>query len=190
MRFSFPAFLILINSFWANAQLSKTAGDCKDAIPIKIESYTQYGPTQLPQSFGEIQEFNADKNSEASFCKEHNSAWYLLTVDFDGEFTFEIIATDSSNDYDFLLYRYTDTFFCNSLLNKTITPIRGNLSNNKWPGSKGVTGLSSNETQLFHKQGLGNPFSKSITVKKGEKYMLVLDNFTPMAVDILSTSMA
>ena len=158
----------------------KIAADCPDAIPVTIIQPCKYGPTLSPHSFGAVQEISTrDKNNEQSFAEEHNSAWYLLNIKFDGELSFEIIPADSTDDYDFLLYPYADSTFCKSIKNKTAHPVRSNISANLKAANDGATGLSPTATQLFHRQGPGDPFSKSVTVKKGEKYMLVLDNVTP-----------
>ena len=185
MKLSATIFLLLLNILCASAQEKiikpelKIAADCHDAIPITLVQPSKYGPTQSPHLFGSIQEFSADRNSEASFAQEHNSAWYLLNIKYDGELTFEIIPTDSMNDYDFLLYPYTDSTFCSSIINKSAKPIRSNIAANLHGTNGGMTGLTSNAKQDFHRQGVGDPLSRSITVKKGEKYMLVLDNVTP-----------
>lgn len=186
MKMCFPIFLLLFHALGllsqdkiANVEL-RTVNDCNVAIPLTIAKSCHYGPTIPSKSYGKFQEITtSDKNSEISFSEEHNSAWYLLNIKFDGELTFEIIPVDSNNDYDFLVYPYTDSNFCANLLGRTVNPIRSNISNEtKW-NNKGTTGLSVNEVQEFHKQGPGNPFSKSLPVKKGEKYMLVLDNVSP-----------
>jgi len=159
--------------------LKKIAADCKDAIPLTLAWSCQYGPNQAPNSFGALQEItSSDKNSEVSFSQEHNSSWYLLKIRFDGELTFEIVPEDSTNDYDFLLYAYPDSSLCSSILNRSVRPIRSNISGNVEPYKNPATGLSATVTQEFRRQGIGNPFSKSVEVKKGEKYMLVLDNVT------------
>lgn len=154
------------------------ACDCEDAVPLTIAKASHYGPTQPPHGFGALQEISTpDKKSEISFAEEHNSAWYLLNIKIDGELEFEIIPVDTTDDYDFLLYEYKDSSFCDKLLKKMIIPTRSNISNNSH--RNGVTGLSVSATQEYHGQGPGDPFSKMITVHKGEKYMLVLDNVTP-----------
>jgi outer membrane protein OmpA-like peptidoglycan-associated protein len=160
--------------------LRPTACDCRDAIPLSINKYYHYGPAEAPRSYGKVQEITTtDKNSELSFAEEHNSAWYLLTMKLDGSLKFDIVPTDTSNDYDFLLYPYRDSSFCEKLLNRKIIPVRGNISNNAYHKNSGYTGLAVNAGQAFHQQGLGSPFSMPIEVKKGDQYMLVLDNVTP-----------
>lgn len=177
------ALLLCVCSAYAQDKIIKPelriAGDCHDAVPITLVQPSKYGPTQSPGSFGQIQEISADKNSELSFAQEHNSAWYLLNIKYDGELGFDIIPTDSMNDYDFLLYPYPDSTLCEKILNKTARPIRSNIAANLHGENRGATGLSGRAKQDFHKQGIGDQFSRSIAVKKGEKYMLVLDNVTP-----------
>ena len=185
MKVYFTALLILANSFWGVSQKTikpqlNISGDCSDAIPLSIAQSCKYGPTLSPKSFGKVQEIStADKNSEVFFTREHNSAWYLLSIKYDGELTFEVIPVDSADDYDFLLYSYRDSTLCDDIISKTTRPVRSNMACNCRPADKGATGLSSDVTQELRRQGPGNPFSKSVQVKKGEKYMLVLDNITP-----------
>ena len=157
----------------------KTACDCKDAVKININKAATYGLTLPPLGYGGIQEITSkNKSDKLAFEKEHNSAWYLLNISFDGEFTFEVIPQDTANDYDFLLYKYTDSSFCNSLQKKLVKPLRSNLSRASGK-AHGITGLSSEAKNEFVGQGIGTPFSKSINVSKGEKYILVLDNVYP-----------
>ncbi len=158
---------------------AKTACDCKDAVKININKTTTYGLTQPPVGFGSIQEITAkNKSDKSAFEEEHNSAWYLLDINYSGELVFDIIPQDSSNDYDFLLYKYTDSTFCEALQKKLLNPIRSNLSRVSVQ-TKGLTGLSSLVTNEFSGQGINAAYSKSIEVLKGQKYVLVLDNVYP-----------
>lgn len=153
--------------------------DCNNAIKIAIEKSTLYGPTVAPVGYGNIQEISESvKGDKFNFEKEHNSAWYLLSMNNEGELIFEITPTDSTNDYDFLLYQYTDSNFCEQLQKKQIKVLRSNLSRNNLK-VKGITGLSAETHNEFTGQGIQNNWSKSIEVKKGNKYMLVLDNVYP-----------
>ena len=183
MRARILCILLSIHTFGAFAQNKselRIAGDCHDAVPITLVKPSQYGPTQSPHLFGAKQEITStDRNSEVSFAQEHNSAWYLLSIKYDGELTFEIVPTDSTNDYDFLLYPYRDSTFCDQLMARRISPIRSNIAANVHALDHGATGLSQTARQDFHRQGVGDQFSRSLAVKKGEKYMLVLDNVTP-----------
>lgn len=150
--------------------------DCDSPIVIKVFKRQTYGPTVPPLGFGKQQEIqSAVKNSSLAFSEEHHSAWYLLKMYFDGEVEFQIVPQDSSNDYDFLLYPYKDSSFCVLLAKGQIKPLRSNIRRND-TGNKGVTGLSHGAIQELQAQGPGAQFSKSILVKKGDQYMLVLDN--------------
>lgn len=155
------------------------AADCDKAVPIKVFKKARYGPTVAPDGFGDRQEIVAKtRNSTTAFEKEHHTAWYLLRLYFDGEITFDIKPADSSNDYDFILYRYTDSSFCDALLHNKAEVVRSNIRRND-TNTKGITGLSREAQSELQAQGPGAQYSKSLTVKKGDKYMLVLDNVYP-----------
>ncbi len=160
-------------------RLAETNCDCKNAIKININKVTTYGLTRPPAGAGVINEIGVNsKSNKFNFEEEHNSSWYLLNIHFDGEFVFEIIPQDSSNDYDFLLYKYTDTSFCNALVKKALKPVRSNLSRSNL-AIKGYTGLSTDAKDEFVGQGVKEEWSRSIQVTKGDKYVLVLDNVYP-----------
>lgn len=150
--------------------------DCSKPIKINVTTESYYGQTFAPNGFGEEQEFKT--NNSLTFEGEHNSAWYLLSMSRDGELIFEIVPKDTANDYDFLLYAYTDSTFCDALQKNKLKPLRSNLSNVK-KSAKGVTGLNSKTKKNAIGEGVGFAFSSPIDVKKDEKYILVLDNVTP-----------
>lgn len=157
----------------------KTSCDCKEAVKIDINKVTSYGFTLPPVGYGSVQEITSkSKSDKLAFEAEHNTSWYLLNINFDGEFIFEITPRDTTNDYDFLLYKYTDSSFCKDLQKKHLKPIRSNLSRAS-SDTKGITGLASNASNEFIGKGIGAPCSKSVKVLKGEKYILVLDNVYP-----------
>ncbi|HEX8514763.1 MAG TPA: OmpA family protein [Bacteroidia bacterium] len=150
--------------------------DCRTAIPLTLDNRLVYGVTAAPSGHGEIQEIPKGNHT---FEQEHNSAWYLLSIRRDGEFVFDITPEDTTNDYDFLLYPYTDSNFCLDPGKNQLEPIRSNLSNAR-KSVRGITGLTiSPDLHPSIGKGIGNPYSQSVDVKKGEKYMLVLDNVSP-----------
>lgn len=160
----------------STSPLKPIACDCKQAIKLTIGWNYKYGPTVDTKGYGKIQEIPvSEKNSKYYFESEHNSAWYLLNINLDGDLILDIKPVDSTNDYDFLLFKYTDTSFCRNFLKRKLIPERSNLSrvNSK---TGGETGLSAMATQEYVKRGIGDTYSKSIHVKKGEQYMLILDN--------------
>ena len=186
------SLLLVLLSLFASAQKKATPKpikattepaviecDCKNAVAININKVTTYGLTIPTSGFGTVQEITSkNKGDKYNFEQEHNSAWYLLSINFDGEFVFEITPKDSSNDYDFLLYKYTDTSFCDALQQKQIKPVRSNLSRDN-AQIRGLTGLSTTAQNEFVGPGVGQSWSKSIQVVKGDKYVLVLDNVYP-----------
>lgn len=154
--------------------------DCLSAIPLSVRELLIYGPTQAPPGFGSLQEIKATvNNSKTAFEKEHHSAWYLLSIQQDGELVLTITGMDSSNDYDFLIYPYTDSNTCRSIIKNKVQALRGNLSRNS--AVTASTGLSAEALYDFHEEGPGEQYSKSLPVKKGEQYLLVLDNVSEKA---------
>jgi OmpA family len=168
-----------INLIAQSFSFTPKACDCNDAITLNLEKSTTYNLVKSSNGYGAIQEIKSkNSNDKFAFEEEHNTTWYLLNINYDGEFVFEITPEDSTNDYDFLLYKFNDSLFCNALLNKKILPVRSNLSR-KNTQLRGRTGLSVNAKSDFVGKGISEAYSKSIQVKSGEKYMLVLDNVYP-----------
>ncbi|MDQ3046084.1 MAG: OmpA family protein [Bacteroidota bacterium] len=184
MKKLFSSFLFLLTmSVFSQvkppAKLQPTSCDCNSKIPIIVGVTAVYGPTQTPEGFGLVQEIQSKKKGDKqAFEKEHNSAWYILNIQKEGELVFDIVPLDSSNDYDFILYKYTDSSFCKDLLQKKISPVRSNISRNL-KESYGLTGLSTNSKNEFAAPGPGSHLSSSLKVAKGERYVLVLDNVYP-----------
>lgn len=184
---SLKKIFLLLLWFWnvgimsANAQvdssLKKVSCDCAEAIHIDIFKRARYGFTQAPQGFGDVQEIKAGaKTIKSAFEKEHNTAWYLVEIKGDGgELVFDIIPKNASDDYDFLLFPYKDSLTCNNIIAEKIKPLRGNLSRND-TNNKGITGLTSTVSHEFNGKGVGAQYSKSIIVRNGDRFLLVLDN--------------
>ncbi len=152
--------------------------DCNNALLIKTDSI--FGPTTAPLNHGKILEFKDNpKNSIHYFEKEHHSVWYKFEAEQTGELIFEIEPLQSKDDYDFLLFTYTDTSFCDKIiLQKRMLPNRTNISQRK-SDIQGKTGLSFTEKEEWISSGIGRPYSKAMNVEKGQMYYLVLDNVYP-----------
>jgi outer membrane protein OmpA-like peptidoglycan-associated protein len=150
--------------------------DCNQAKIIAINSKTMYGKTIAPKGFGELKEISpAKQKTTFAFEKEHNSSWYKLIINVSGELTMNIIPTKADDDYDFMLFKSAKNNFCDSLLNYKINPIRACISRDK-EELNGKTGLNYKSTNELVKHGVGAAYCKSLSVKKGEIYYLVLDN--------------
>ena len=168
----FLNFIFLIECFSQETISIKGHADCYNAIELLTDSI---GPTNAPAGFGQIMEINGDKKSAFSFEREHNTVWYKFTVTNNCVLTFDIIPVKPSDDYDFILYKYTNENFCEDVMTKEIKPVRTNLmksSNVKG----GRTGLSVYATDSFVAPGSGATYSRALEVGKSEIYYLVLDN--------------
>ena len=181
--FLLPIALSVMLAIHVNAQKVNTrkpvASDCNKAINIVLDKKAFYGPTVAPNGSGEIEEIKSDKKNDLYFFeKEHNSAWYYFDVKTNGTIALTITPFNPKDDYDFILFKYTDSCFCNDIVKNKIIPVRTNISRTGL-GETEITGLTNREENSFFSAGKGKPFSKSIPVKKGERYYLVLDNVYP-----------
>jgi outer membrane protein OmpA-like peptidoglycan-associated protein len=148
--------------------------DCYRAM--KIDPTDSIGFTTSPPGSGKIIEYR--KNPQKSlyyFEDEHHTSWYRFQIPFDGFLAFDIIPLSIEDDYDFILYKYTDSGFCTDVKARKILPVRSAISrNDKSIGSR--TGLSFAAGSDFIHSGPGASYSNAIQVKTGEAYYLVLDN--------------
>ncbi|HNZ42300.1 MAG TPA: OmpA family protein [Bacteroidales bacterium] len=149
--------------------------DCKKPVEIKD---TIFGPTNPPSGHGELMEISGAKNSLYEFEKEHNTCWYFFKAKYDAVLEMEIIPVNIRDDYDFILYRYSGRNFCLDVSDKKIIPVRSCISRND-KALKSRTGLSNEAPEEYIHSGPGASFSKSLRVKKGEIYYLVVDNVYP-----------
>jgi outer membrane protein OmpA-like peptidoglycan-associated protein len=92
-----------------------------------------------------------------------------------GELTMHIIPTKADDDYDFMLFKSATNNFCDSLQKHKISPIRACISRDR-EELNGKTGLNYKSKNELVKHGVGAAYCKSVSVKKGEIYYLVLDN--------------
>ena len=179
-----------------SVQLPANSNDCLFAIELMPD--VPYGPTSAPQGAGRIQEIMRDKSNPNVFEYEHNSTWYKFTVPYTGNLEIEITPNNEWDDYDFLVYRYTDHYFSNRLIENKLKPLAADLSskdtaglfaatpkNSKGqvtakPRSKRMTtatmGMKADGKRFFIGQNDDEDFLKSVPVRKGETYYIVLDN--------------
>ncbi len=171
--------LLLLLSFQLLSQTKKPDTvfcDCNQAKVIAINGKIIYGKTIAPKGSGELKEISTTKQkTNFAFEKEHNSAWYKLVIYVSGELTMHIVPTKADDDYDFMLFKSGKNNFCDSLQKHKISPIRACISRDK-EELNGKTGLNYKSTNEFVKHGVGPAYCKSLSVKKGEVYYLVLDN--------------
>lgn len=197
--------------------LPANSNDCLFAIPLEIDK--TYGPTTAPDGAGRIQEVVADKAHPNIFEREHNTVWYKFTVPYNGDLEIAIMQQSQWDDYDFLVYKNTGSYFSNQVMLNKINPVAVNLASIDSAamfasvmqnGSKTKTEGKGNKTQgtkkkvsesdlptfdltadakptigmfydatdrMLTKKQVGK-FIKSIPVRMGEEYYIVLDNST------------
>ncbi len=101
-------------------QLPANSNDCLYAIDLKLD--VPYGPTTAPQGAGRMQEIMRDRNNPNIFDYEHNSVWFKFVVPYNGDLNFYITPTNPTDDYKFIVYKYTDVYFSNNLIQNKIKP--------------------------------------------------------------------
>lgn len=171
--------------------LPYNSNDCLFAVPLKPD--VEFGPTTAPRGGGRIMEVMADAAHPYMFDYEHNSVWYKFTVPYNGDLEIAITQTNPLNDYDFLVYRYTNDYFSNNVMQNKVLPVAVNLSSvdsaaaakSAQPKGKGTSkvggatiGMSVSATETMATKKSKEAFIKSIPVHKDEVYYVVLDNRT------------
>jgi outer membrane protein OmpA-like peptidoglycan-associated protein len=152
--------------------LEESNADCNNAIDIS-------GNLEIiataPIGKGGKSEIESQKGDLFYFEKEHNVVWYKIIAIENAFMSFDIIPEKASDDYDFILFECGVDDCCNAIANKSIKPIRTNISRTRIE-EDGRTGLSENGITDFVKEGKGNNYSNIVELKKGITYYLVLDN--------------
>ena len=174
-------------------ELPYNSNDCLFAIELQPD--VPFGPTKAPVGGGRIMEIMSDATHPYLFEYEHNSVWYKFTIPYNGDLEIEITPNNADDDYDFLLYRYTNQYFSNHLLQNRILPVASNLAAIDTQSLKPVTvtvkgktvtrkpttapsiGMKHDATcTKFVPKDSTTRYLKSLPVKKDEVYYLVLDN--------------
>lgn len=167
-------FLILIN-IKASSQ-NRLKGDYADAVTLNLNQ--KYIFKNSAVGFGQQQEFPKKKiRPSYLFEKERNTCWFSLNVEEDGFLTFDIVPFSAEDDYDWMLFKETVVNTTDSKIDYN-KPVRTNNSRNDGSIS-GRTGLKDGFVNAFTNPGPGKSYSKPIEVRKGESYILVIDNIYP-----------
>lgn len=158
--------ILLFTFYFSLSTLSAQNNDCNTLLKLTDTVYI----AKNISGFGQKQEFKGnDINSKYGFEEEANSIWYLIKMPAKGKFTFDIIAQNENDDWDFLLYEHLN-LFCKRIDSNKITPIRTNLSRSA------ITGLSLTSTQEYSAAGLNDNYSKYVEVEKGQELVLIVNN--------------
>lgn len=151
-------------------------GDCSAPIELRINREYIYG--ESPSGPGNLQEFSGNQGRVHLFPSEINTVWYRFTAPAGGKIIFDIHPFRAEDDYDWMLFRETGTNYCDSILNYRVKPLRSNRARNDLK-IESNTGLREAYENLHAPPGPGKSYSKPIAVKRGDTYLLVLDNIYP-----------
>ncbi|MGP1515218.1 MAG: OmpA family protein [Bacteroidales bacterium] len=154
-------------------QLPPRSSDCFFAINLPLDS--AFGPTEPLQGFGYINEIHRDSQTKNVFDGEHNSVWYKVDCPYSGKLIIDVIPKSEMDDYDMLVYKYTDKYFCNRVEKNRVKPIRSIMSALN-PDKKGQTGLSLTGLSANLSKESTLSYGRYIDAKQGDSYIIVLDN--------------
>lgn len=155
--------------------LPERCSDCLFAVKLQVD--IPFGPTEPLNGPGFVSEIHRDAQTKNVFEHEHNSIWYAVDIPYDGKLLIDIKPKGSSDDYDFLVYQYTDRYFCNRVEKNRVKPIRSvqSVCNAE---VQGRTGLSLTGSMAHITKESDVAYGKYIDVKAGESYVIVVDNLT------------
>lgn len=156
----------------AGQECTSTNPVCNQTISVGNPGYAAYGNI-------------CDFGVTAGNCLqsgERGSAWYEIVINNSGDLSFDIVPNDwpgsgtTSTDYDFAVWKTAgaSSVTCTQIAAGTANPLRCNYS------YLGVTGLngSTDGTAPAAYPGFGGAYMKKITVANGDKYELVVSNYS------------
>ncbi|HUH32559.1 MAG TPA: OmpA family protein [Daejeonella sp.] len=148
-------------------------GDLKAASTIDVNRL--YSFKKGPSGNGKLKEFKINPaRSTTIFREERNSAWFLINVPFNGILTFDVIPHQVKDDYDWMLFKYSNELDKN-IRSELAIPVRTNNARNAIAQSS-KTGMATGAASKLVKPGPGNNYSLPLSVRSGDKLALVLDN--------------
>lgn len=153
--------------------LPQRSADCLFAVNLMLDS--AFGPTEPLNGFGFVNDIKRDAQTKNVFEREHNTVWYKINCPYDGKLVLDIKPKSELDDYDFLVYKYTDQYFCNRVEKNRIKPLRSVMSSPN-ASVKGATGLSLKGNLANIPKASDVAYGRYVDVKMGESYIIVLDN--------------
>jgi outer membrane protein OmpA-like peptidoglycan-associated protein len=136
--------------------------------------------------YGEIEISDTDSLPVHWFRTEHHTCWLKLPVKSNGELTLDIEESGEPGlKIDFLLFKYNGEGFCNDVKQKKVMPVRTNLAQPD-AGKRERTGLSTGIKDEFVAATSNSTYSRSIKVKAGEVYYLVIDSDSKTGGNIMA----
>lgn len=165
-----------INMFSQETQfvfkLEKRVCDCSGAINLG----QRLGPVVTNHRFGTNYEVHNTDGANPWIIKyEHNVVWYSFRAYKTGLLYLEIESVNISEDFNFMVYHYPGSWFCENFLEEFAdNPMRSNLVNNG-----GSTGLNDSGEQDYNTINDGNTYSKPLQVYAGQLYYILVDTTNP-----------
>jgi hypothetical protein len=108
-------------------------------------------------------------NNEGCLSGEHQSSWYFFSPSTSGTVALNITPSSPTDDYDFAIWGPMAGVDCPP----QNPPIRCS-----WAATTGTTGLNSSAGTQTSEGATGDGFVAPLTVSAGQKYMLVVDNYS------------
>mgnify|MGYP002624343056 CR=1 FL=1 len=153
-------------------ELPYNSNDC--LYPVELNPDVPYGPTNVPNGGGRVMEITRSKTNPNVFEIEHNTVWFRFKVPYSGKLLVNLTPKDPKDDYDFLVYRYTDQYFQNQVISGKAKPVLSNLSMPD-TATKGAVGVSLTGRNKYIGKETTDPFCATIDVAKDEYYYIVVD---------------
>jgi outer membrane protein OmpA-like peptidoglycan-associated protein len=164
-------FIFVFLSLFSLVATYGQESDCSTAIALKNNvRYTAQSVTG-PGKTIEIRNKPVGGNW---FTEEHNTIWYTFTSPTSGSLQLTLSPSDPGSDWDFMVFEFSENA-CKSISTAAIQPIRANLARNTG-ASNGKTGLSADAKNAFEVAGPNPVFSKTLEVKKDQRFIIVADN--------------
>ena len=107
-------------------ELPYNSNDCIFAISLDVDR--AFGPTKAPVGAGRVMEVMADQRHPNLPEFEHNAVWYKFKVPYNGQLDIAVTQTNLADDYDMLVYKYTDVYFSNHVQCNKVLPVAINMS--------------------------------------------------------------
>jgi flagellar motor protein MotB len=176
MQFSRSAFLLLVVFAVVNTasaqRLTQDNGDCTGSLFIADSVYVQ---EQAVRGFGNVLEIKENPAEDKQwFEREHHTTWYKFRAPNTTLLTFTIEPKNIEDDIDFLVFEGAIPGICDKIQNKSVAPIRTNISRND-KANQSICGLRKDAPDAYVRSGVGSSFSSAIEVKGGDLYYLVID---------------
>lgn len=150
-----------------NAQVKFEKAQNADFVNALDIIDTIVGPTNVARGHGKVLDFAFDND-----LREENSVWYKFTITRDTLLTFDLVPIDSTDDYDFLLFKCNSLTCIDSIRSHKKIAERMCFSQNF--SKNGTTGLSEFETRRYVGVGPGGAYLAALPVKAGETYYMMV----------------